>query len=86
MDTGDPLFQHTATAENGAGFRAEREGGFALLTPLTPAAKAWLTTNVAEEASWLPSGALAVEPRYFPALADAVIAAGFTFERDALPN
>lgn len=29
---------------------------------------------------------LAVEMRYFPDLADAIIAAGFTFERDPYPN
>jgi hypothetical protein len=29
---------------------------------------------------------LVIEMRYFPALADAIIAAGFLFERNALPS
>ena len=80
MDDGNPLRRHLATAESGAAFRAERHGG-----PLTLRAEAWLRSHVSEEASW-QDGALVVEMRYFPPLADAIIAAGFLFERDALPN
>lgn len=81
----DPLARFTDIAENGAGFCAEREGGFAKLTPLTPRAKAWLHANVDDEARFLGE-TLVVEMRYFPPLADAIIAAGFTFERDPRPN
>ena len=37
------------------------------------------------EASW-DGDSLIVELRYFPSIADAAIAAGLTFEREALPN
>lgn len=85
MDDGNPLRRHLATAESGAAFRAERHAGLALIEPLTLRAEAWLRGQVGEEASW-QDGALVVEMRYFPPLADAIIAEGFTFERDKLPN
>ena len=79
------LRKSTATTDTGAAFRADREGGFAVLTPLTPLAGVWLKANCDTEATWLGE-ALVVEMRYFPVLADAIIAAGFLFERDPLPN
>lgn len=79
------LRRSTATVETGATFRAERERGLALVTPLTLIAMVWLKANSDIEATWLGE-ALVVEMRYFPALADAIIAAGFLFERDPLPN
>ncbi len=81
----EPLRRSTATADTGAAFRAEREGGLALVSPLTAAAANWLKANCASDATWLGE-ALAVEMRYFPDLADAIIAAGFLFERNPLPN
>ena len=84
VDT-NPLLRHTAPREAGAGFLAERSGGVALVTPLIPSARAWLEAQVDEEASWLGE-ALAVEMRYFLPLADAIIAAGFTFEREPFAN
>lgn len=84
-DAENPLARHRATREAGAAFAATREGGFAMLEPLTPRAAAWLRANVGEESTWVGER-LAVEPRYFPPLADAIIAAGFLFERDPLPN
>ena len=56
-----------------------------MLEPLTPLAEAWLGGNVSREATW-DTDRLVIEMRYFPALADAIIAAGFLFERNALPN
>ena len=84
-DEGNPLARHRAPREAGAAFLATRNGGLALIEPLTPRAEAWLRGTVDEEARWI-GPALAVEMRYFPPLADAIIAAGFLFERDALPN
>ena len=81
----NPLWQHTATRENGAGFCATREGHMSLLTPLTPKAGSWLRDNVGEDATWV-GDALFVEDRYWPDLVDGIIAAGFTFERNELPN
>lgn len=56
-----------------------------LLTPLTPRASAWLCGNVGEDATWV-GDALFVEDRYWPDLVDGIISAGFTFERNELPN
>ena len=81
----NPLARFTDTAENRAGFQAQREGGFATLAPLTPGAGAWLRANVDDEASWA-GPTLVMERRYFSPPADATIAAGLTFERDPLPN
>ena len=81
----DHLFQHTTTLDQGANFLATRDGHLALLTPLDAVAEDWLRSHVGEEATWL-GPTLAVELNYFPALAEAIIAAGFSFERDALPN
>jgi len=44
-----------------------------------------LRANVLNEATW-NGDSVVIEMRYFPALADAIIAAGFSFERNALPN
>ena len=81
----DRLFQHTTTVDQGANFLAVKEGHLALLTPHDAVAEDWLRSHVGEEATWLGS-TLAVELNYFPALAEAIIAAGFSFERDSLPN
>lgn len=42
----------------------------------------WLRGHVDEEATWL-GGMLVVEMRYFPDVAEAIIEAGFLFERNA---
>lgn len=81
----ETLKRHLAPPGSGAGFAATRAGGIAYVAPLTPRAEAWLRCRIGEEATWA-GDALAVEMRYFPDLADAIIAAGFLFERDALPN
>ncbi|KPF78342.1 hypothetical protein IP88_04110 [alpha proteobacterium AAP81b] len=85
MNDRDRLFQATAAEGQGASFVATREGGFAMLTPLTAAAEAWLRANTAEESTWI-GDTLVIEMRYFGHLAEAIIAAGFLFERNALPN
>jgi hypothetical protein len=61
------LFRATAAEGQGAGFVATREGGFAMLTLLTPAAEAWLHANTAEESTWT-SDTLVIEQRYFAQL------------------
>jgi len=50
-----------------------------------PAANAWLHVNTAEE-STRSGETLVIEVRCFAELADAIIAAGLLFERNALPN
>ena len=79
------LFRATATRENGAAFLATRHGHLSHLEPLTPAARLWLEDAVAGEATWL-GDVLVVEDRYFGDLVEGIIDAGFTFQRDALPN
>jgi hypothetical protein len=66
---------------HGAGFKAERHGGLAFFRPLTQDAVRWLQEHVGEETSWI-DGALAIEMRYFPALVEGIIEAGFLFEGD----
>ena len=70
---------------SGASFAATRNAGLARIEPLTAEAAAWLSGHVGYEASW-DGDALVVEMRYFPDLAEAIIAAGMAFERDALPS
>lgn len=81
----DDLFRHLATRESGAAFCATLEGGLSMIEPLTPRAEAWLRGFVSDEATWV-GPRLVVEQRYFPGLVDAIIEAGFLFERDPLPN
>lgn len=76
------LLDATAAPGNGASFVAMREGSFARITPLTSAAEAWLRSNVGGESTWLQD-TLVVEMRYFPNVAEAIIEAGFLFERNA---
>lgn len=85
MTNGKSLFQHTVAPDQGAGFVATRDGGFAILEPLTPHAANWLQANVGDEATWMGES-LVIEMRYFADLADAIVAAGFLFERNALLN
>lgn len=85
MKTRKELVRSTIPAESGADFRAEREGGLARITPLTHRARVWLDTEISPEATWV-SDSLVVEVRYFAGLADAIIDAGFTFERDPYVN
>lgn len=70
---------------SGASFAVTRHAGLARIEPLTAAAEAWLHAAVDDETSW-DGPALVVELRHFPDLADAAIAAGHCFERDAFPN
>jgi hypothetical protein len=44
-----------------------------------------LQANVGDEATWLGKN-LVIEMRYFVDLADAIIAAGFLFDRNSLLN
>lgn len=81
----EDLSRYTATAETGAGFTATKDGLLVMLTPITPRATAWLHENVGDDATWLDD-TLVVEVRYFGDLADAIMDAGFLFERSALPN
>lgn len=81
----DDLRRYMAPREAGAAFCATLEGGFSMVEPLTERAEAWLRAFVSGEATWV-GDRLVVEQRYFPGLVDAIIDAGFLFERDALPN
>ncbi|NJR79334.1 hypothetical protein [Sphingomonas corticis] len=81
----NPLLKFCAPRDAGAAFLATHEGSFAMIEPLTPRAESWLRANVDAEATWMGK-ALVVEFRYFPDLVDAIIDAGFLFERDAFPN
>lgn len=81
----DDLRRYMAPRDAGAAFCATLEGGLSMVEPLTERAEAWLRAFVSDEATWL-GGRLVVERRYFPGLVDAIIDAGFLFERDALPN
>lgn len=83
--TASDLFRHTAAEGQGAAFVATREGGQAIVEPITERAAQWLCAYANDEATWL-GDSLIVELRYFPALADAIIDAGFLFERHTLPN
>jgi len=85
MKSPEELRRATAPADAGADFLAEKLGGLARLTPLNRRAAEWLRSTVSPEASWAGE-ALMVEMRYFGDLADAVIDAGFLFEREAHPN
>lgn len=69
----------------GADLSATNEHGLIWLEPLTRRGQCWLITRTSDEASWA-GDALVIEPRFFPALAEAAIEAGLMFERDALPN
>lgn len=85
MSDTDRLSRSTLPPGSGASIAATKHSGLARLEPLTDVAAAWLHTVVGSEASW-DGNSLVVELRYFPELAEAAIAAGFTFERDALLN
>ena len=79
------LAQYTAAPGQGASFIATSRAGLALILPLSLRAESWLRAHVDREATW-QGDELVVEMRYFPDLADAIIEAGFLFERNAFPN
>lgn len=85
MNQAKQLSESTLPPGSGASFAATKHAGLARIDPLTVAAENWLHAHVAHGSSW-DGAAVVVEMRYFADLADAIIAAGFTFERDALPN
>lgn len=85
MRSEDELRSAMLPPGSGASFAATRHGGLARVEPLTTPAEAWLRANTGQETAWDGTAAL-VELRYFAGLVDAIIDAGFTFERDALPN
>lgn len=79
------LMEALAPPGAGADLLATRHVGLARLEPLTLRGEGWLVALDSSEASW-DGDALIVELRYFPSVADAAIAAGLTFEREALLN
>lgn len=85
MKSARELAEGTAPASAGPDFVATREGGLATITPLKPLSRVWLRSRVERGASWV-GDSLVVEMRYFPDIADAIIDAGFVFERDAYVN
>ena len=56
-----------------------------MILPLRLSAEAWLSSNADAGAIW-NGDELVVEMRYFPNRAEAIIAAGFLFERNSFPN
>ena len=85
MSDTDRLARAMLPPGSGASIAATRHAGLARLEPLTEAAAVWLHDLASQDASW-DGSALVVEMRYFPDVAEAAIAAGFMFERDAMPN
>ncbi len=85
MSDRDRLAAATSSPGSGASFAATGHAGLARIEPLTEPAADWLRRIVSDEAS-SDSDALVLEMRYSAGVAEAAIAAGFTFERDALPN
>ena len=85
MADDDVLAASLRAPGEGASFVATRHQGLARIEPQTAAAEDWLRSYVGEESSW-DGDALVVEIRYFAPLAEAAIADGLTFERDALTN
>lgn len=83
-ETRKPL-REPAQADTSADLLATRHAGLACLEPLTGRGESWLSTIAAAEASWA-GDALIIELRYFPAIADAAIDAGLTFEHETSPN
>jgi hypothetical protein len=83
--TGADLFRFTAAPGQGAGFIARLEGGLVHLEPITASAGQWLQDNIGDESTWI-GDTLIIEERFFPDIADAIMAAGFLFERTSLPN
>ena len=79
------LARYTAAPGQGASFIATNRGSVALIQPLSTRADEWLRDHVTPEATW-HSDELVVEMRYFGGLAEAIIEAGFLFERNAFPN
>jgi hypothetical protein len=70
----------TRTPAEGADISATISGGLAMFEPLTMCAERWLRAHA--EDTW-ENGALLIEPRCVPAIAEGAIAAGLTFLRDA---
>lgn len=81
----DRLAAATLSPGSGASFIATRHAALARIKPLTEPAASWLHRIVADGASW-DGRALFAEPYLLAGVAEAVIAAGFTFEHDARPN
>lgn len=59
-------------------FIAAHHGSLITLTPLTDEGKAWCDDHLEDDALWV-GRAVAIEPRYFEAIADGIAAAGLTF-------
>jgi hypothetical protein len=82
MRTQEELARSIVPPGAGADFTASSHAGLVLLTPVSEDARAWLSSHVSAEASW-NAGSLVLDMQFFPALADAILDAGFRFERDA---
>lgn len=80
MRTQEELAASTLPPGAGADFIASLHAGLVLLTPVTERARTWLGPRIAPGASW-HDRSLILEQRYFPDLADAILDAGFRFER-----
>jgi hypothetical protein len=61
-------------------FRMEDNRSLVLLWPVTSEAEAWERENIAADAPRLPGNLLAIEPRMFPAIAEAILSEGLTMQ------
>lgn len=77
----NPLSWFMTTTEK-ADFAGVRQGGLFMIEPRTTKARIWLEASVDTEAQWY-EGKLVIEPAYVAPLVDAIIAAGFLFDRGA---
>ena len=76
---------YTAAPGQCASFIATKRGRQAAILPLSLGAESWLRTAANVAAIW-NGDELVVDMHDFPDLADAVIEAGFLFDRSAFPN
>ena len=60
-----------------ADFYACDHGSIVTLMPLTPAAEEWVEHNLPSDAPTF-GGAIGIDPRYFPAIADGIVGDGLT--------
>lgn len=58
-------------------FYAVNHGSVITLTPQTKAARDWCREHIPDDALWW-GGGVAIEPRYFPDIADGIDADGLT--------
>lgn len=81
MNSGSNLAGAIRGPNGGGDFEATREGSLAKLRPLKANAAEWLRNNLATGTTWHGDTAI-IELAYFGAIAEVIVEAGFTFERE----